>query len=58
MIGFGLLILSAGRMGWAGDDMRQTMASAVIVLLFSATERAWTLLNRMAAVSRPDGRAD
>ena len=58
MIGFGLLILSAGRMGWAGDDMRQTMASAVIVLLFSATERAWTLLNRMAATRSHDERPD
>jgi hypothetical protein len=48
MIGFGLLIYSAGRMAFDGHDMRDTMAAATIVLLFSATEKAWGLLNRIA----------
>jgi len=49
MIGFGLLIYSAARMAWNGADLRDTLAGACIVLLFSATEKAWGLLNRIAA---------
>jgi hypothetical protein len=49
LIGFGLLIYSAGRMALDGGDTRDTLASATIVLLFSATEKAWGLLNRIAA---------
>jgi uncharacterized membrane protein len=52
LIGFGLLIYSAGRMALDGNDMLNTLAAANIVLLFSATERAWGLLNRIAA-ARP-----
>ncbi len=50
LIGFGLLIYSAGRMAVDGTDTRDTLAAAVIVLLFSATEKAWELLNRIARV--------
>jgi hypothetical protein len=50
LIGFGLLIYSAGRMALDGNDMGDTLAAANIVLLFSATEKAWGLLNRIAAV--------
>jgi uncharacterized membrane protein len=53
MIGFGLLIYSAARMALNGTDMRDTLAAANIVLLFSATEKAWGLLNRIAAAKRP-----
>jgi hypothetical protein len=49
LIGFGLLIYSAGRMALDGNDMLNTLAAANIVLLFSATERARGLLNRIAA---------
>src|ERR1700678_1113978 len=38
MVGFGLVIYSAARMAWDGTDMRDTLAGAMIVLLFSATE--------------------
>jgi hypothetical protein len=54
MIGFGLLIYAAARMAWNGQDMRDTLASANIVLLFSATEKAWALLNRIAAAKPPE----
>ena len=49
MIGFGLLVYAAARMAWNAADMRDTLAGACIVLLFSATEKAWGLLNRIAA---------
>jgi hypothetical protein len=52
LIGFGLLIYSAGRMALNGDDTRDTLAAANIVLLFSATEKAWGLLNRTASAKR------
>jgi hypothetical protein len=52
LIGFGLLIYSAGRMALDGKDMLNTLAAANIVLLFSATEKAWGLLNRIA-VAKP-----
>lgn len=52
LIGFGLLIVSAGQMAWNGSDMRNMVASATIVLLFSATERAWSLLKRIAVAKR------
>jgi len=54
LIGFGLLIYSAARMAIDGKDMRDTMAAANMVLLFSATEKAWGLLNRIAAARRDD----
>ena len=34
--------------------MRTTIAAANVVLLFSATEQAWGLLNRIAVVRQPD----
>ena len=52
MIGFGMLVYAAGRMAWDGQDTRDTLAAANIVLLFSATEKAWGLLNRIA-VAKP-----
>jgi len=52
LIGFGMLIYAAGRMALGDGDTRNTMAAATIVLLFSATERAWGLLNRIAAAQR------
>jgi hypothetical protein len=48
LIGFGLLIYSARRMAFDGKGMRDTVAAANIVLLFSATEKAWGLLNWIA----------
>jgi len=54
LIGFGLLIYAAARMALDGKDMRDTMAAATIVLLFSATEKAWSLLNRLARNARND----
>ena len=54
MIGFGLLVYAAARMAWNAADMRDTLAGACIVLLFSATEKAWGLLNRIAAARKPD----
>jgi hypothetical protein len=52
LVGFGLLIYSAGRMAWDGREMRDTVAAANLVLLFSATEKAWGLLNRIASAKR------
>jgi hypothetical protein len=54
MIGFGLLIYSALCMALDGPDMRDTLAAANIVLLFSATEKAWSLLNRIAEVKQSE----
>jgi modulator of FtsH protease len=54
MIGFGLLVYAAVLMAWDGKDMRDTLAGACIVLLFSATEKAWGLLNRIAAVRQTE----
>jgi hypothetical protein len=54
MIGFGLLIYAAARMAWDGTDTRDTLAAANIVLLFSATEKAWGLLNRIAAAKQAE----
>ena len=54
LIGFGLLIYAAARMAIDGKDTRDTLAAANIVLLFSATEKAWGLLNRIAAVGKAD----
>ena len=48
LVGFGLLIYAAGRMALDGADTRDTLAAASLVLLFSATEKAWGLLNRIA----------
>jgi hypothetical protein len=52
MIGFGMLIYSAAWMAIDSKDTRDTMAAANIVLLFSATEKAWGLLNRIALAKR------
>jgi hypothetical protein len=52
LIGFGLLVYSAGRMALDGSEMRDTLAAACIVLLFSATEKAWGLLNRIAVANK------
>jgi hypothetical protein len=52
LVGFGLLIFSAEQMAVNGKDMRDTMAAANIVLLFSATAKAWGLLNRIAKAKR------
>jgi hypothetical protein len=54
MIGFGLLIYAAARMAIDGRDTRDTLASACLVLLFSATEKAWGLLNRIAKAEKSD----
>jgi hypothetical protein len=54
MIGFGLLVFAAARMAWSGADTRDTFAGACVVLLFSATEKAWGLLNRIAAAKDAD----
>jgi hypothetical protein len=54
LIGFGLLIYSAGRMALDGKDLRNMIAAANIVLLFSATAKAWGLLNRIASAKRGD----
>jgi hypothetical protein len=54
LIGFGLLVYSAGRMAFEGPDMHDIVAAAAIVLLFSATAKAWGLLDRIAAASRGD----
>jgi hypothetical protein len=48
MVGFGMLIYAATRMALDATDTRDTLAAANIVLLFSATEKAWGLLNRIA----------
>ncbi len=55
LIGFGMLIYAAARMAIDGTDKRALLAAANIVLLFSATEKAWGLLNRIALVDREDG---
>ncbi len=52
LIGFGLLVYAAARMAVDGRDTRDTLAAANVVLLFSATEKAWGLLNRIAATER------
>lgn len=54
MIGFGLLVYSAARMALGAADMLDTVAGANIVLLFSATEKAWDLLNRIAAARQAE----
>ena len=55
LIGFGMLIYAAARMAIDGTDKRALLAAANIVLLFSVTEKAWGLLNRIALVDREDG---
>lgn len=54
LVGFGMLIYSAGRMALGGSDTHGLMAAATIVLLFSATEKAWGLLIRFASAERGD----
>jgi hypothetical protein len=54
LIGFGMLVYSAGRMAFGGPDMHDIVASAMIVLLFSATAKAWGLLDRIATAARAD----
>jgi hypothetical protein len=48
ILGFGLLIYSAINMGVMGGDSRNLLASAIIVLLTSATVVSWELLVRMS----------
>ena len=48
LIGFAMLIYAASRMAVGGPDARDSLAAATIVLLFSATEKAWGLLVRIA----------
>jgi hypothetical protein len=52
LIGFGMLIYAAARMALGNGETSDTMAAACIVLLFSATEKAWGLLIRIAAAKR------
>jgi hypothetical protein len=54
LIGFGLMLYSAGRMGLHGEDMRNTLGAATIILLFSATGKAWGLLNRIASAKHTE----
>ena len=54
LIGFGLLVYSAAAMALSGTDTRDTLAAANIVLLFSATQKAWGLLNQIAASKKVD----
>ena len=54
MLGFGLLIYAAARMAWDGADTLDTLAGACMVLLFSATEKAWGVLNRIAAAKQAE----
>ena len=51
LIGFALLLYAAGRMGLGGADTRNLLGAATIVLLFSATEKAWGLLIRIAGAA-------
>jgi hypothetical protein len=54
LIGFGMLIYAAARLAIDGTDTYDTLAAANIVLLFSATEKAWGLLNRIAAAKQAE----
>jgi hypothetical protein len=54
LIGFGLLIYSVGRMALGSEDTHDSLAAANIVLLFSATEKSWGLLNRIASAKGND----
>jgi hypothetical protein len=49
-VGFGLLIFSAVKMAFNSGDTRDTLAAALIVLLFSATTVAWELLLTIAKI--------
>jgi len=48
LVGFGILTVAAVRMAMNYDDDRDWFASGAIVLLFSATEVSWGMLNRIA----------
>jgi hypothetical protein len=48
VIGFGLLIVAATRMALGRGDDYNMLASATVVLLFSATTVSWELLRRIA----------
>lgn len=54
VIGFGLLVYAAIRMTLGSGRMGDTLASATLVLLFSATDRAWSLLGRIATAKRAE----
>jgi hypothetical protein len=54
LIGFGLLILGAATMALGRGEMKGSLAAASLVLLFSATEKSWGLLVRLAAAPRRD----
>jgi lysylphosphatidylglycerol synthetase-like protein (DUF2156 family) len=48
LIGFGILVATALRMAMNIADDRNLLAGATIILLFSATQTSWELLNRIA----------
>lgn len=52
LIGFALLIAASARMVRGSGDPRTMFASAILILLFSATIVAWELLLRIAAEKR------
>jgi hypothetical protein len=52
LIGFGLLITAAVRLILDLGDSRTLFASAIVVLLFSATSLSWELLLRMTEEKR------
>ena len=54
LIGFGLLITAAVGMTFNTGDHRSLLATALIVLMFSATTVSWELLFRIARVKSPD----
>jgi hypothetical protein len=52
LIGFVLLIAASVRMAGGSEDSRTMFASAILVLLFSATIVAWELLLRISSGKR------
>ncbi|MGA7815266.1 hypothetical protein [Caballeronia sp.] len=48
LTGFGILVATALRMAMNIADDRNLLAAATIILLFSATQTSWELLNRIA----------
>jgi len=53
VFGFGIMLVSAGRMALNWGDAYNWLAAAALVLLFSATAVSWELLQRIA--HRPSG---
>ena len=54
VVGFGILSITALRMALNQGDDRSWFASAIIVLLFSATMVSWELLVRIARTAQAD----